>query len=747
MDGTIDGWRRSKQFAGQTLRQNSLENIGRISLAGLRLNAGTSNDYWDVNDTNPASAGTQVISDFSGTQGTVGDVWVSVERGAFWYATDANGLNARTRFESWEGVPNGKPKNTEGYLISNAIRVRMRLQNWQTTLGGMFGIGGFSDIEEESVAVADGEILAETFPIGIQVGYLRHNNSPFNGAGNNLNPKIDPIASSADRYLATFAGARSSERQTTNNQVPVSGLPPTNLPTTDEKFEEGYQRYENGIVSTLYVDVPANTPTVCLPNGFPAPSTMNNCKAVEERSTILGTPNNYPAQSINASQLVSAFLNPPRASVGMWFAPMADASGMTTNDGMAAIAAKMNEASNPQFKDFFDRFRLSGSPQMQQLFPRLPSKIPANDPFGRPQGDPNYELLKNFPTPTVNAGGQGIVEVFRRQDMGNDGADLYRFHHPLCFDNRINGGVANDINMRVLYGWASVVDSDEPSVKYTDFRYDGQPQNAIEVVPNSRPRIVGRKKVIVWGGNFRDLDAQFPALPPPAPHIPASFMRAQPWYTNHDGTQVKDKTFSVFNTQEGATAFEEWKRKKRDFDEDLDNITGCYEQTGDQNCDDLPEADDLDFAPLAGSLRRCFDIEQMLDEIAGLIAQFGLDFQDSQQCEDEDDPSTCTDVHNVNSNGHSIADQIEDKIGDYLGELTNVDFPAWEGTFCAHFLLDRSNPNSGDAYEDQMESFYAGLGCAGLEYSVEYTTEATSLATGKTFLQQSPTLVREFSPA
>lgn len=745
IDGSVDGWRRAKQFAAMTLRQNAVENVGKISLQNLRLNGGTVNDYWDTNDTTPSSAQTAVRADFLGTEGTVGDIWVSVERGAFWFDSDANGLNARHRFESWEGASNGKPHNTDGYLVSNAIRVRMRLSNWRTTLGGLFGIGTFGDIEEVAIAAADGNIMEPLFPIGTQIGFLRHNNSPFNGNGNNLHAHMDPYTASADRYLATFAGARGSERQTTNNQVPVSGLPATSLPITEERFEEGYQRYENGIVSNVYEDVNANVPTICLPQPFPVNTRIQNCKAIEIRSTILGAPSDRPGQSINAAGLLNAFQNPVAVNVGTWFAPLADASTLTTDSSyMNTIVDMMNRGSNPQFRDFFRRFRDSGSERMRRLWPRLQSVIGANDPFGRLPDDPNYELLKRIPTTSLDVGGQTIVEEFTRQDMSGGGDNLWRFHHPLCFNERINGGRANDENMRVLHGYAAIVDSDMPNVKYTDFRYDGQPQNAIEVVPNSHPRIVGRNKIIIWGGNFTNLDARFPPQAPPAPHIPQSFMRSRPYYTDVNGGTVYDNTFSYFNTAEAA-GYNEWKRKKNEFKDDLDNLSGCYADTGDENCDEIPESDDLAYDP--GVIRKCFNIEALLQPVQDAIAAgFGLDFNQDEEC-DADDPNDCWNVYSVNTDGHEHADHVEDAILNFLDNLTQVPLQAYEGTHCSHFLLNRSDPNSGESYEPNLEPFYAGLGCAGLEYSVEYSDDPINFATGKSQKEQSPTLVREFDAA
>lgn len=743
LDGTIDGWRRAKIFAVATLRQNRIHGVSPGAIAGLSLTSG-SPSYWDVNAVGPNAGQTMIPAAMAGTSGTAENVTVTVERGAFWYDSDDFG-NGSYSFESWEDAIARKPKkgngpektNTDSYLVANAVRVRVRVDSWQSFLGGLFGVGSFSNLERVAIAVSDGDVLSPMLPIGIQVGFLLHDNDPT--TTNAYRATEDPRTVAADRYIATFAGAR-NERDNGSNPDNV------NLPITAEQFEMGFQRYENSVSSTLYNDIPANTPTVCLPQPFPFDTVMNNCKAIEVRSTVLGVPSGRPRQTATAGQVTNAIVSGVRAGVGQWFAPLqgAEAAELFTNDAhMNIIAQKMNDAANPQFSDFFDRFKDSGSTSLNQLFPRLPNRIVPSDPFGRLPDDPVYELIKPFPR--NQAGDESITAKFVRGDStGTSPNDaLYRFHNPLCFDPRMNGGLANDRQMRVIEGYAAIVDADAPGIDYTDFRYDNGGQNAKEVLKQTKPRMIGKKRIVIWGGNFRNLDAAFPPGPPPNAAVPASWVRASPTIVSkNDGapnTIVGENTFAFLDTNE--LGFSEWKRKKREYKDDLDQWESCVEGTagdGSPDCD-IPDSNDLLYHPPL-AIRACFNLEGIIGDVQQLVgdivSNYGLD---GENCDDE--PEDCN--WRASTNGEQIAGQIETAIETFIANLSNAPLVAWPNTHCAYFLDDRSRPNQANSYREDMDPFYAGMGCAGLEYSVIYNAEPTSFATGKTFGQQQPTLVKE----
>jgi hypothetical protein len=156
IDGTIDGWRTAK-------------------LRGLSLGNGSSS-YWDTHDSVPASATFSTPTTDRGITADSPRFHVTIERGKFW-ADDQN--PGKFKFDSWENLSNGDYHQARAYMFANAVRVRVKLDRLDTVLGRFLGLSSFSDIEREAIAISDSGGTGRMLPIGIQAGYLLHNDNPL----------------------------------------------------------------------------------------------------------------------------------------------------------------------------------------------------------------------------------------------------------------------------------------------------------------------------------------------------------------------------------------------------------------------------------------------------------------------------------------------------------------------------------------------------------------------------------------
>ena len=204
LDGRIDGWRSSKKAAMHTLRRNSVHSVGATTLAALRLTDGPAS-YWDTHDSELPSATTTAPAIHRGTRGSSGEISVEFERGTLWADPEEP---TQYKFTSLEDAEDGKFHFAAAYMLSNAVRVRVTLNELPTTFGRIFGAAGFGSLTRESIAVSDAELEKHVLPIAIPSCLLNQNRDPMVTTGSHINPYFDVAMACEGRMIASFTNAR-----------------------------------------------------------------------------------------------------------------------------------------------------------------------------------------------------------------------------------------------------------------------------------------------------------------------------------------------------------------------------------------------------------------------------------------------------------------------------------------------------------------------------------------------------------
>ncbi|MCC6219828.1 MAG: hypothetical protein IT291_01150, partial [Deltaproteobacteria bacterium] len=160
LDGTHDGWRQAKRAAVAVLRQSKIYGVGNISFESASFNDGVDDPYEDS-------------ANYKATKMRVGDVALTIERGAWWYEVDEHKDDAgQQKFFSFEGLK--EVNDFPPYALANAAQVSLELAEMDLTFAKVFGQSKIGTTARVSTAISDNEVQEVcVLPIAIKDCMLR----------------------------------------------------------------------------------------------------------------------------------------------------------------------------------------------------------------------------------------------------------------------------------------------------------------------------------------------------------------------------------------------------------------------------------------------------------------------------------------------------------------------------------------------------------------------------------------------
>lgn len=176
LDGTVQGWKNAKRAVIALLKINSVFGSTGALPAGFVLDAGTIDNV-------PGGE----VSPYQGTEGSAGNLVVTVERGAHWQKMNLMDGEAEYEFISFEGSPlaPGAVPLAYGapvYSIANAIKVSVKVKDLGVTFSKVFGRSTLGDIERSAIAVSDEQTELCVLPVGIPACALMLETDPSSSA-------------------------------------------------------------------------------------------------------------------------------------------------------------------------------------------------------------------------------------------------------------------------------------------------------------------------------------------------------------------------------------------------------------------------------------------------------------------------------------------------------------------------------------------------------------------------------------
>lgn len=338
LNGQITGWWEAKKAAVVTLKSNPIHGM-RGDLSALSLPDGTS-PYWD----NLSNAGvSKALGDSEvvatapvnnrGTDGSAGNLEVSVERGVYWSANDGY------EFIGLES-PNDKVKAAaSSFLVANAVRVKVTLKQPDTFFGRVFGAFSFPNLSREAIAVMDEQIEFEAAPIGIPLCNVLLDTRPTTLSGSHLMDRVDHRMQCEREYFATEPAAKGDLRTDLDSQTPGANVP--NGVVTREERTEGLIRLEASLTLPYF-----------LYNGQPNLVTEEpgyrgwalNPKALPAYGAIGVSSSTFSTAAATGEDVVRAFEAPRMTKVGDYFRPLLSLSDLSTPGKRDRIARVINDS-------------------------------------------------------------------------------------------------------------------------------------------------------------------------------------------------------------------------------------------------------------------------------------------------------------------------------------------------------------------------------------------------------------------
>ncbi len=574
-NGKISGWRDAKKASIVAIKGNGILGVDQQKLQNLILEDGPSRD-----DDSRAK--------HSGSIGSAAGLDVSVERGVIWFDPDLTGPSTA---EHPKGKPGGYrfvslevnaselshlpiPVGIDGFLYSNAVRVKLRIRSLATSFGQIIGIDSFDNLTRTAIAVTHEELELPAAPFAIPLCALRLNNNPTAKPDEQALKEIDFSKQCTRQGIATEADPKRELPGLRNRSIAKS------VDQEILKRREGLTRFEANIRPTYFNYLGGGQENSCYDNGYSGPA--HNCKDIPLYG-VLGVPSMQPGQQATARQVAEGFQQGVLARPGMYFAPLPDLKGFTSNPMLSDVIAGAimdpssygPHVSSLSFADAFTDPVPEDNPayayfkrSAKRNFPHIRTYRPpcGQDPERRPcfqddpltpenESDPHYDLRITWPTPYMTINPQTNEEepvlgkmLVDRQEKGKNGVYSRQpldythtsCHHPSIPIDSVNRGDPERHRVRRML--APVI------VPGTDTRPDGNPvmycnygdvftgyeneseASAVAPIPETLPVIVGFMPIYAYDVGLRDLDRVKAFQPPASANVldPGSIMDLSP---------------------------------------------------------------------------------------------------------------------------------------------------------------------------------------------------------------------------
>ncbi|MFN8391555.1 MAG: pilus assembly protein TadG-related protein [Bdellovibrionota bacterium] len=720
LNGRIDGWWDSKKAAVAALRNNPIHGASDGELQSISLSDGA-HAFWDDSNnlTGRMTRGLQALpeshtapSGNSGSEGTVGKIKVTVERGLYW--SDGE----KYTFKSLEADTDGLSSAVPYYLIANAVKVTVSLESLDTIFGGVMGMFQTAAVRREAIAVMDTTLERNVLPVGIPICQLLFDTDPYQNAGDHLSERYKPVRQCERSMYVTELDAKGDVSEDMG-VFSGSGTDGTGMftPSSSSSFMSLSER-RDGLVRAESFERPAyywkkydGTPNLCY---LDYKGHAHNCKALPMYGT-LGLPSNGPHEEADAIDVRRAInRNGIVAKVGQYFKPLASLSGLS-DDGARQEIAEGIKSSPHTFRDVF----LTGNPKNPDPrvnFPFLRTRrVPIGiDPQNRPAlsgaEDVQDKVLydQNIAMPAAH----DWIKFIMMDRSKSGGKSQLNFSNPMCHDENLRHDDPD--NARVLQLYAMVIAPNKEFVgtdlvRYCDFErvFQSTIQRAIAPIPETEPVVVGFVKINVFDFNFQRLDTRPQANPDdPNPLYPATQGKGNLW----DGNPA---ALNLFGNQLSKDFITKTNQYSEEYDkcDDKSDSNGSENSNGKSdkdNCrDDLPPMPE---PPDVASLEQCFDLDEYhalevaLKKTAPLGERYGFLKK--------------------------------------LKDILELPIPARPNVHCLPRLRDGYfNRNSLDSYTP-LHDLKPGVGCGGLRARLDdCESEDISLPTGQDINQNSPALV------
>lgn len=710
LDGTAAGFIRAKQAAVAALKGNKIK--------GASQNFGDNRSF--ALNSGPIYNQTTDGAIYRGTSGASGNLSVTIERGLYWSSVDGSNYEFTSLEDASTGTKFGLPLTT----FANAVQVSVRINNIDTMFAKVFGIGAYQPIGRSSKAVNDSELEREVAPFAVRACDLLLDTSPSVTHGTHFTENYSP-AKQCERNSITFR----EPLWDTAGAGPLTITPPYDLGTTGKTRRGGYYRYLEFKRPPLYSKGGTGS-DVCFPSGT-GPGTYVNCKALPMMGA-LGIPGTSYSKASAAEILGALSGSPILAKVGQPFRSLEDPTPLWSTstrtggglDSDQALASWINSGSLALASEFY-----SGSTPTAE-FPWLRTSSSGSDK--------NLYLRDYWPDDNNNKQ-SFIMQAFTANQWTN----------PMCHADGV--AVNNKTTAKGRKAWVPVLaatkrqgDSDIILCDW-DRTFSDQTSRSTPVVSLAEPRIIGFLKIDAYDGNFLDLDTKFPAT--------GVNSTATPYAVDPTtGTRVTDGNPAQLEMNgDKIPELKELKKKIHKFHEDHDKYWDCVGRTRTSCSSSKPDTSGIS-SILSSSTwySKCFNFASIYGDPrnprnpGGLLLNKLGQYSPLATNNLLQSYGTCIGFRCVRPTYFDWSKGASQAFGDFFSQLDAlIDAPiaANPGAHCTPVPLPNSPDLDDSGAWEPMGPVKAGVGCGGIQATLDECSGDISFSTGKTKASNKPALV------
>lgn len=742
LNGQVSGWWNAKKAALAVLRSNPIHGVTPHAEQSLQLVSG-SRSYWD--DSNRAvvrhmladSDHRDAVSPASnpGSEGASGNLKVKVTRGVYWRRGAGVSANGYTfiPLESDDAVKRGTGMNS--FLVANAVRVEVTVEDFATTLGSVFQMRSFGNLVRSSIAVMDQDTEFDSVGLAIPLCNVLYDGRPTVMTGDRERGKLDMRLQCERQGVATELGARAASSQL---HIPGAPGPHSSTPipvVSDKERRDGITRAESvQRYPYFYYDGSDN---LCF--GAGAVGWGRNCIQLPIYGTLGTFSAGIPSRDATAEEVVRTFETPTRVALGDYFAPLNSLAGFADQSLSQRLARTLDN--QPTIRNTFmdETVRTVARPNFPYTNVSRPdwSVDAATDPQNRPDTGVSpaqrseYDLFQPIPGAEADLGLSIQVQLIRQDwavDPANPGAPRgwqdYQTYSNIMAHFPSSNTVANSPDVgRARTVWAALI---VPSV-------DHYPEDEETLV-----RFCAWDKMISQGTSTGH-DAAAPSLDAKsqvAGMIKVSYydfrfdkLPQTPDFGPEGGRLFVDRNPARLRTIMGNKLAD-----PEDYEQSYQSYYEClqHDHSSHPDCDPPAGLNGDGLVPSQWWLEKCFNFSTY-NGLRKVMQDF--------------------DKLGISQHRDGSAWELLRAFKHYSGMLRREGIPAkqqYEDGYAPHCLPEmkdwRMNPNSSSSYypPDELKS---GVGWGGVVFRLGCGGSDVSTITGKPWAENSPALVANVPPS